>query len=84
MKLAKYLIITMVLATFGVQANQEIRDNRYQKVAQKHQKHALPDKDVSNAKMLGECLVELEELTFKKETTSTPYPNGSTTAQNLC
>lgn len=40
--------------------------SRYENVAKKH-KVALTEQQVNSAKMQGDCLVELKELTFKKK-----------------
>lgn len=40
---------------------------RYKRVAKEHKNVALSQNSVANAKLHGECLVQLKELTFKKK-----------------
>lgn len=41
--------------------------SRYEAVASNYEQYALDEPLVENAKMQGECLVQLKELTFKKK-----------------
>ena len=63
-------IVSVVLCFLSAYSFAEI--NRYSEVSNKFGKYALNENAVENAKMQGECLVQLKELTFKKKNTFDP------------
>lgn len=60
----RWLILLLLMAmSFVVSADAK----RYDNVAQKYKDSALSPQVVGKAKMQGECLVQLKELTFKRK-----------------
>lgn len=45
----------------------QAREARYQHIAKHNKEYALSQSEMGKAKMQGECLVQLKELTFKKK-----------------
>ncbi|NVK55296.1 MAG: hypothetical protein HWE26_06750 [Alteromonadaceae bacterium] len=61
----KRIVFTLVLTFISFATISE--PSRYEVVAKKYQEFAFNKSVVENAKMQGECLVQLKELTFKKK-----------------
>ena len=59
-------IIFYFVIIFGSCSSNAVTD-RYKSIASRYVNNALDNKVVADAKMQGECLVQLKELTFKKQ-----------------
>ncbi|GEA10246.1 hypothetical protein [Alteromonas sp. KUL49] len=61
----KKLLVCLVFAFISLPVFSA--SSRYEAVADNYEQYALDEPLIENAKMQGECLVQLKELTFKKK-----------------
>lgn len=62
--MTRFLLLSVLTVTSAYSIAQP---TMYDDVANKYKAHALSKDVVASAKMQGECLVQLKELTFKKK-----------------